>query len=287
MTNILVTGAARGIGNTLVRRLLARGETVLAVVRKASDRDKFPDGANLHLIVMDVADSAAVQRGFAEVDRVLAGKPLHAVINSAAIAPPGAIELMPVADFEQILNTNALGSLRVMKAAIPRLRGHGGRLILVTSLWGQAAGAMLGAYCASKHAVEALADIARRETAGQNLHVIVAEPGVVKTDMYESNMPVTQALIEKMSPQEDGLYGALYRRYLQTVGGARGTAITAERAAIEIERAIYARRPRTRYRFGLDSKLVCFLAWLLPDRAMDALMGLSLSNKPLPRSGSN
>lgn len=283
MAHILVTGAARGIGNTLARRLLARGETVFAVVRKASDRDKFPESAaNLHLIVMDVADSASVVRGFEEVDRVLAGARLHAVVNCAAIAPPGAIELTPVEDFEHVINTNALGSLRIIKASIPRLRGHGGRLILLTSLWGQAAGAMLGAYCASKHAVEALADVARRETAGQNLHVVVCEPGVVQTDMYESNMPVTQALLAKMSAPERENYGALYQRYFKIVQGARGASITAEQAAIAIERAIYASRPHTRYRFGMDSKIVCFLAWLLPDRWMDALMGASLNNKPLP-----
>ena len=281
MAFVLVTGAARGIGNTLARRLLTRGEEVLAVVRKTTDRDKFPDSPRLHLVVMDVADSASVLNGFAEVDRILATRPLHAVVNCAAIAPPGAIELTSLEEFEQVFNTNAMGSLRMMKAAIPRLRGHGGRLIFVTSLWGQASGAMLGAYCASKHAVESLADTARRETAGQNLHVIVTEPGVVKTDMYESNMPATQALIAKMSDQDKSRYGALYQRYFKTVSGARGTAISADEAARQIERAIYAARPATRYRFGMDSKIVCFLNWLLPDRWMDALMGLSLNNKPL------
>lgn len=282
MANLFITGAARGIGNALARRALARGDTVFAAVRKLSDSDKFPASDKLHLIVLDVADTEAVERGYAEIDRILDGRPLNAVVNSAAIAPPGAIEMMPMAEFEQVINTNALGSLRIMKGAIPRLRGHGGRLILVTSLWGQAAGAMLGAYCASKHAVEALADIARRETAGMNLHVVVAEPGVVKTDMYQSNMPVTQQLIARMTPQQEGLYGALYRRYFKTVSAGGGTAITAEQAAMAIEKAIFAARPATRYRFGMDSKIVCFLAWLLPDRWMDGLMGLTLSNKPLP-----
>lgn len=283
MANLFITGAARGIGNMLARRALTRGDTVFAAVRQLADRNKFPESDRLHLIVMDVSDTQAVERGFAQIDQLLGDRVLDAVVNSAAIAPPGAIELMSEAEFEQVINTNALGSLRIMKQAIPRLRGHGGRLVLVTSLWGQAAGALLGAYCASKHAVEALADVARRETAGMNLHIIVAEPGVVITDMYKSNMPVTQQLIAKMTPAQDRLYGALYHRYFQTVSAAGGgAAISVERAAAEIERALHAAHPATRYRFGMDSKLVCFLAWLLPDRWMDALMGLSLSNKPLP-----
>jgi NAD(P)-dependent dehydrogenase (short-subunit alcohol dehydrogenase family) len=282
MSTILITGAARGIGHRLVERALARGDTVFAAVRKVADAARFTSSPNLHVVVMDVSDSASVEQGFQEVDRRLAGQPLNAVINSAAITAPGVIELMPVDDFTRILNTNALGSLRVMKAALPRLRGHGGRLILLTSLWGRASGALLGAYCASKHAIESLADVARRETAGMDLHVIVVEPGVVRTDMLETQDGETTALIAQMSPQQAALYEPLYRRYAKLVGGATGGAITGEQAAAGIERALFDRRPRTRYRVGRDARLMCWLAWLLPDRWMDALMGLALNRKPLP-----
>jgi hypothetical protein len=68
-------------------------------------------------------------------------------------------------------------------------------------------------------------------------------------------------------------------------GAAGGTAITTARCAADIERALDARRPRTRYRIGRDAKVVCFLNWLLPDRWMDGLMGLSLNRKPLTPAG--
>ncbi|QIL73987.1 SDR family NAD(P)-dependent oxidoreductase (plasmid) [Diaphorobacter sp. HDW4B] len=281
MVTLLVTGAARGIGHTVVERALARGDTVFAVVRKAADASKFSQDKNLHVVLMDMADTASVARGFGEVDRILAGRPLNAIVHCAAISIPGAIELTPVEEFEQIINTNTIGSLRILKAAIPRLRGHGGRLVLVTSLWGQASGALLGAYCASKHAIESLADVARRETKGMNLRIIVAEPGVVQTDMLTTQGPAAQAHLERMQPAQRGLYGNLYQRYFKLVSNPSG--ITSEACAKGIEQALNDRRPALRYRIGADSKAVCMLNALLPSSWMDWVMGLSLNHKPLSK----
>jgi NAD(P)-dependent dehydrogenase (short-subunit alcohol dehydrogenase family) len=276
----LVTGAARGIGFALVKRAIARGDTVFAVVRKESDKTKFGTNGNVHPILMDLTDTESVEYGFAEVDEWLAGTPLDVVINAAAISVPGAIELTSVEEISQTIDTNFFGSLRVLKASIPRLRGHGGRIILVTSLWGHASGAMLGAYCASKHAIESLADTARRETAGMNLHVVVAEPGVIMTDMYMQSAAQVQALLDRMSVDQKRLYGPLYQRYKKLVS-VPSMAMNVENCAAGIEKAAFAMNPRTRYRVGRDSKVVCFLDWLLPDRWMDFVMGMSLNNKPL------
>ncbi|WP_185646611.1 SDR family NAD(P)-dependent oxidoreductase [Burkholderia sp. Bp9143] len=280
MANILVTGAARGIGRSVVERALARGDTVYAMVRKTTDIHNFPPVKELHVVQMNVANTDSVAEGFDEVDRLLNGAKLNGIVHCAAISMPGAIELTADSEFESILNTNAMGSLRILRAAIPRLRGHNGRLVLVTSLWGQASGPLLGAYCASKHAIESMADTARRETAGMNLHIVVAEPGVVLTDMLTSQAPAVQHYLDAMSAKERSLYGALYKRYFRVVSSAAG--ITAERCAAHIDRALFSRRPPTRYRIGNDSKIVCLLNWLLPDRWMDRMMALSLNNKPLP-----
>ena len=280
MANLLVTGAAGGIGRMVVDRALTRGDTVFAVVREAGDGSRFAEQDKLHLVLMDIADTDSVSDGFAEVDRLLAGRPLDGIVHCAAIAAPGAIELTPVAEFEQVINTNALGSLRILKAAIPRLRGHGGRLVLLSSLWGRASGALLGAYCASKHTIESLAATARRETAGMQLHIIVAEPGVVHTEMLSAQGPAVQRHIDRMSAQDRSLYGALYRRYIKLVNGSKG--ISSAQCAAGIEKALFDARPATRYRIGTDSKLVCLLNWLLPDRWMDGVMAQSLNNRPLP-----
>ena len=282
--NLMITGAARGIGFALATRAIERGDKVFAMVRKQSDETKFGQHDNLHVVVMDVAESESVARGFAEVDQLLAGRKLDAVINAAAISIPGAIELTSTSEFEQTLNTNALGSLRVMKAAIPRLRGHGGRVIMVTSLWGHASGAMLSAYCMSKHAIESQVDCARRETDGMNIHIIAVEPGVVRTDMYGQQGPMVQKLLDGMSSEQGHVYEPLYQRYLNLVGGAGGqgnpdAGITVEQCAMDIEAALFDPQPKPRYQSGEDAKQIVAMVKKLSDIEMDAIMLARLNNQ--------
>lgn len=269
MASILVTGAEGGIGSELVSLLLANGDRVFAS-QLAPIEPHQPQGL-LHRIRMDVGDDASVRDAFAQIDGILATAPLDAVLHCAAIAPLGAMELLPLAVFQNVFNINTTGALRVIHQAIPRLAGHGGRLILVTSLWGRVAGPMVGAYAASKHAVEALADSLRRETKSMDFHVIVVEPGVVKTTMLENQRAGARALAAGLNQSEAARYGSLYNRYAKLVEkGAKG-AITARAAALQITKILRISNPRPRYRLGQDAKLVCALAKLLPDRALDRL----------------
>ena len=281
MPTLLVTGAGRGIGNTMVKRASARGDTVFAAVRKQADFDKFAGMAGVHPVLMDVSSDASVEAAFAEIDRLLAGKPLNGVAHCAAVQPSGTIEVLPVSTFADVLNNNTLGSLRVLKGSIPRLRGHDGRIVLVTSLWGRAASPMLAPYCASKHAIEAIADVARRETIGMNMHVIVAQPGVVHTDMADQEAANAARSLEALSPEHKQRYGNMYRRYENLVKGGQKGGISADEASAQIERALTAARPKRRYRFGMDSKAVVFLQWLLPDSWMDFALGKSVNHQPL------
>lgn len=281
MPTLLVTGAGRGIGNTLVRRASGRGDTVFAAVRKQEDFAKFQGMAGVHPVLMDVSNDASVEAAFAAADRVLAGQPLDGVAHCAAIQPSGAIEVQSVDTFAQVLNNNTLGSLRVLKASIPRLRGHGGKIVLVTSLWGRAASPMLAPYCASKHAIEAIADVARRETIGMNLHIVVAQPGVVHTDMADQEAENAGRAHAALSPEHKRLYGNMYLRYQNLVKGGQKGGISADEACANIERALHAAKPKRRYQFGMDSKAVVFLQWLLPDSWMDFALGKSVNHDPL------
>ena len=222
MTTILITGAGRGIGLALTKRAIARGDTVFPTIRKEADKAKFGDHPNCHPIIMDVANTASVENGFAEIDRLLAGKPLNVVINSAAISIPGSIELAPIEEFEDTMNTNVCGSARILKCSIPRMRGKNGRVVLITSLWGIASSPLLASYCASKHAIESLADTTRRETAGMGVDIVLVEPGVIRTDMYDLQGGQVEGLINAMTPAQKSVYEPIYRRYQKLVGGPKG-----------------------------------------------------------------
>lgn len=276
MSSLLITGAASGIGKELVSRALDRGDQVFATQRSDRGLEEFAGRRGFHAIRMDVADSASVSAGFAEIDRLLEGKKLHGVINCAAVAPLGALEVLPIDVLEQTLNTNTIGTLRIMQASMPRLRGHDGRLILVTSLWGKVAGPMVSAYAASKHAIEALADAARRETRGIGPHITVVEPGVIKTRMLSSQLEGARKLADDIPAEHQQRYGELYRKYAGLVAKGSEQGISVGECAAQIEQVLHAAKPRARYRIGMDSKAVCLMARLLPDSLLDKVFAMMM-----------
>lgn len=271
MAAMLVTGAGSGIGRALVERAVARGDRVVAAVRSERDLTAFPAAPNLHVVRIDVSSTASVEAGFAAADAALAGTPLRAVVNCAAVCPLGALEVQPDEVIIDTLNINAAGSARMLRAALPRLRGHDGRIALVTSLWGKVSGPMLSAYCASKFAIEAIVDSTRREIRGQDVRIILVEPGVVRTRMVASQIEEAAQAAENLPARWSPIYAPLYQKYHAMIARAAGGGVSADQCATQIEAAISARNPKTRYRVGMDSKAVTSLARILPDSALDAM----------------
>jgi NAD(P)-dependent dehydrogenase (short-subunit alcohol dehydrogenase family) len=220
---------------------------------------------------MDVSSDESVAAAFRRVEAALAGTTLDVVINCAAMCPMGALEVAPADLLLKTLNTNAVGSARVLKAALPLLRGHNGRIALLTSLWGRVSGPMLSAYCSSKWAIEAIADSARREIHGQDVSIIVIEPGVVRTRLVDNQVAEAADAASRLPANLGRIYGDLYRNYHAMIAKNANGGVSADQCAAAIEKAVFARRPRTRYRVGYDSKFLAGLAAVLPDRALDGL----------------
>jgi NAD(P)-dependent dehydrogenase (short-subunit alcohol dehydrogenase family) len=268
LARILVTGAAGGIGQALALKLFKRGDVVFAAARQEVQTHAL-EQAGCRGVLMDVSDDSSVAAAFEGIGA------LDAVVHCAAIAPSGTLEFTTPANVAHVLNVNTLGALRVFQASLPRLRESGaGRFVFVSSLWGQASGPFVSAYAASKHAIEALADSARRELVGQGLSVSVVEPGVVRTPMFHNQGANLEQSYSELSPQEAALYGSLYEDHRKILAAAAGGAITAEQCADVILRCLDARRPRARYRAGIDAKMVVALQRALPDWAMDGLFGM-------------
>jgi NAD(P)-dependent dehydrogenase (short-subunit alcohol dehydrogenase family) len=271
MPSMLITGAGSGIGRELVNRAVARGDRVIAGVRSAQDIPGFGEHANLRVVLMDVSSTASVAAAFSEIDAWLGSVPLNIVINCAAICPFGAFEVQSIEVLEQVLNTNAVGSARILRESLPRLRGHAGRIVLLTSLWGKVSGPMLSAYCCSKFAIEAIADAARREINGQDVSITVVEPGVVRTRMVSAQVAGAKQATEALRGEHQRLYGELYRKYGAMITRNGNGGVSADECAAAIERVVFAAHPKPRYRVGSDSKAVTTLARLLPDGALDGL----------------
>ena len=272
---LFIVGANGGIARAFIALTKEHCDFIIAADLNADALVDLKD-ENLVPLTIDVGDTQSVERAFVELDRALAGRELNAVINFAAIAPMGTVEFTPPEDFAHTLNINAIGTLRVLQGALPRLRASKGRIILFSSLWGKLSGPLYASYASSKHVIEALADAARGEARGTNVDISVVEPGVILTSMFTQQTKSVEAKINSIGPEERALHLGLYQSYLKLFVTSAKTATTAESCARQVLAILEARKPKTRYRIGIDAKLMVALAHILPDRWFDGLLGMML-----------
>ena len=189
MASILVTGTSKGIGFTTALELARAGHTVHATMRNPDSAPELADtarkeGLPLTVSAMDVDSDASVADGIAAIEQ--ASGPLDVLVNNAGIERRGTTEELPLAEVRAVMETNFFGALRCIQAVMPgmRTRRRGG-IINVTSISGRLASSPLGAYAASKHALEALCEALAQEAKMFNIRVAIVEPGIIGTAMAE------------------------------------------------------------------------------------------------------
>ena len=208
-----------------------------------------------------------------EVRRALARAPLVGLVNNAGVAIPGPLEFVPLDQLREQLEVNVIGQLAVTQAFLPQLRQAGGRIVNIGSIDGKVATPLLGPYAASKFALEGFSDALRRELRPWGIQVTVIEPGAIKTKIWEKGRLAGDALIDRAPPEAKNLYGSIVQTVrAESVKAEQDRSLAPDAVAKVVERALRARRPRTRYLVGKDAQLRATLARLLPDRAMDALI---------------
>jgi NAD(P)-dependent dehydrogenase (short-subunit alcohol dehydrogenase family) len=272
--SVVVTGASTGIGRATALRLDAAGFRVFAGVRKDADGEALRGMASprLETLRLDVTDSrdraAAARRVAAAVgDAGLAG-----LVNNAGIVVPGPLEFIALDELRRSLEVNAVAPVAVAQAFFPLLRRARGRLVHVGSSSGYLAAALMGAYAASKFALEAIADAQRRELSGSGVAVVLIEPGAIATPIWDKGLAYGEQLEASLSPEARRFYGDSVARLRAYAAAAPRRSIPAERVADVVLRALTVPRPRARYRVGTDAELGFWLERLLPTRALDWLM---------------
>ena len=186
MKTWFITGISRGLGLALAQAALTRGDTVVGTVRGEAPDIAGGSGA-LHVLTLDITDSQAVPR---IVDQAFerAGGHLDVVVNNAGYGLLGAIEDATDEEVERLFATDVFGPLRVIRAALPRLRAQGkGHILNVTSIAGRAPGAGSGLYAAAKFALEGLSSALQQEVAPHGLKVTAVAPGAFRTDFLSDH----------------------------------------------------------------------------------------------------
>lgn len=276
MKSVVVTGATSGIGRATALDLAAHGYQVIATARDADKAEKLlataaERGHSLRTVLLDVSDARSCTDAVAEIAEQTDSSP-WALVNNAGCAHAGAFEDVGEAAARAILEVNLLGAARMTRLLLPAMRHQGGgRIIQMSSVGGLLAVPLNGWYCASKHALEALTDALRVETAASGIRCSLIEPGLIDT-------PMLSAGLTDMST--DSRYADNYRAARRLVTTASPTA--PEAVARTVRRALDARSPRRRYRVGRAAPSAPFMR-LLPSGLVDRMACRALGLGPVPR----
>lgn len=182
MTTWFITGTSTGFGRLLTEQLLARGDRVAATLRRPEVLDDLRErfGDRLWVARLDVTDPAEVRevvdRAFAELGAI------DVVVNNAGYGVFASVEEASDEQIERVVDTNLLGSIRVVRAALPHLRAQGsGHIVQVSTAGGQTTYPNFSYYHASKWGIEGFAQTLAAEVAPFGITVTIVEPGATST----------------------------------------------------------------------------------------------------------
>ena len=267
---VLITGCSSGIGDETARHLAARGWTVYATARRPETLTDL-EAAGCKTLACDVTDEESM-RGC--VDAVVAAEgAVGVLVNNAGYSQSGAVESVDMDSIRRQFETNVFGLIRMSQLVLPGMRDQRwGRIVNISSMGGRLTFPGGGIYHATKHAVEAICDAMRFEVAGFGVDVVCVEPGLILTGFGDA---AARSLEEGASGE--GPYGefnarvsaateGVYKGPMRRLGGGPET------VARTIEKAITARRPRSRYKVTPSAKLAIAQRRLVSDRLWDRAM---------------
>jgi NAD(P)-dependent dehydrogenase (short-subunit alcohol dehydrogenase family) len=203
MPSVLITGAARGIGRSIAEHLAGRGWDVIAGVRTEADALAVAAASprRITAVILDVTNDEHIAALVAALPARLDG-----IVNNAGIAVSGPIETVTTEDWRKQLEVNVIGALAVTRAVLPRLRESRGRIVFISSVNGRLSMPMVGAYSASKFALEAAADALRMELARWHISVSLVEPAQTDTDMWRTADTMVTETVAALTPEHRALY---------------------------------------------------------------------------------
>jgi NAD(P)-dependent dehydrogenase (short-subunit alcohol dehydrogenase family) len=275
---VVVTGASSGIGRATVGRLARAGYGVVATVQTDADvpslAEELGDGAAV--IRLDVRDDQAVAEMGDRARQCVGQGGVWGLVNNAGVAVPGPIEALGAAEWRDQLEVNLVGAMGMVRALLPMLRQSRGRIVNVSSDSGYLATPLLGAYCASKFAMEGASDSLRRELQPHGVKVSLVEPGPIATPIWDKGFELADELLRQAGPSVAEVYGGQMERGRQFARQCVEEALPADRAAAVIERALSSRRPKARYAVGLDARMQWLTTRWLPSWVMDRLIARAM-----------
>ena len=278
--NIVVTGVSSGIGQEMARCLARKGYRVFGSVRKPADSQGLEAelGDRFHTLVFDVCDAPSIKAAAEQVSKIVGDDGISAIVNNAGLALFGPVELLGDDAFEHIMKVNVLGTRFVTNAFLPLLRignekERGAKIVNISSLSGIFNTPMNGAYCVSKHAMESLGEIYRRELFGEGIDVVSIRSGPIQSEIWRKNLDESKAY-------EDTIYAKMADKTLKIMENAKQSALPPIVIADIVLDIIEGRKKKTSYHVGAGSRISqIFASSLMPKRIADKLVHNALNKK--------
>ncbi len=272
--HVLITGASTGIGRACAVHLAARGWMVHAGVRKAADGKGLEreGGPSLRAVLVDVTGAASIAAAAEELTGRVGGEGLSGLVNNAGVCCFGPVECVPLDEWRRQFEVNVFGQIAVTQAMLPLMRpaSGGAAIVMMSSIAGRIGQPILGPYCSSKFALEAVADALRCELLRENIRVSLIEPGAIKSEIWRKAMD--DATTQTQSRQVPERYRALMDGTAKIAAEAERRAIPASRVAAHVERCLTRRSSAIRRLIGIDAKSSALMASVLPRRWFDRLL---------------
>ena len=266
---VLITGVSSGIGFDATSFLIDKGYHVIGSVRKEADKIRlnniFKD--NFTCLQFDVTKKEDVISAYNQIKQIHGEIKLAGLVNNAGLALGGPIELMDDDKFRYQMEVNLFSVRTVTNIFLPLLKGNrksniqGGKIIMISSISGVFNTPFNGAYCVSKHAMESLAEIYRRELMMYNIDVVSIQPGPIESSLWNKN-------IDKYSEFDGTDYQRLLAKSNKVMKAAKKNALP----AVVISKLIYKILTRkTKIRFVVNKNWLATMLAIkfIPSRWMD------------------
>ena len=270
---ILITGCSSGIGLDAALTMKARGWLVIATCRKEKDCKNLRK-MGLISFVLDYEDRDSIDKAFLSALNNAGGR-IDVVFNNGAYAIPGAVEDLPTDALRQIFEANFFGWHHLTRLAVKVMRKQKeGRIIQNSSVLGFAALRFRGAYNSTKFALEGLSDTLRLELKGSGIHVILIEPGPIRTRIRKNSQPHFEHWIDWKSSVLKPVYEQIVIPRLTASDNELPDLFELKPAAVSaaVVEACESAKPKLRYRITLLTKIAWLLKHLLPVKLLDHLL---------------
>jgi len=189
---VLVTGASRGIGAEVARRLAADGARLVLVARSQQPLEALARDLAAVAIPCDVSDGVAVAEALTRITQLTHGSPDVIVNNAGSFTIQPAHETS-VEQFRETLEVNLVAPFGFVRAFLPAMQARGrGHIVTIGSIADRAVFPGNAAYAASKHGLRALHEVLRAELRGSGVRASLVSPGPVDTDLWDPIDPDNQ-----------------------------------------------------------------------------------------------